>query len=260
MAILGILTCEILELEFAHILGTDAELDGITVLDDKRSWRLIEALESLEVKHLKRITDLKDFGPNPNGRLEVLVQVLELALHNRKRTLQQGLIEAARKLGPYIDALMLGYGLCGNALEKPDELLSDAGVPVFIPMDEDHPVDDCVGLLIGGRQCYYKEQCKIAGTFFMIPGWTHHWRRMVEQEFGSRDLDLLKRLFKDYERSLVIPTPTMSEREMKRNTEAFNRLFGLRSEVREGTLEILYEAWYSAKAFLNTHTKTSQNF
>jgi hypothetical protein len=257
MAVLGILTCEILELEFAHILITDADLAGITVLDDEHSLRLLEALESLEVKHLKRITDLNEFRPRPPNRTEVLVQVLELALHNRKLTLQQGLIEAACKLGPHVDALMLGYGLCGNALEKPDELLSDAGVPVFIPMDEDHPVDDCVGLLIGGRECYYKEQCKIAGTFFMIPGWTHHWRRMVEHEFGSRDLDLLKRLFKDYERSLVIPTPTMSEREMKRNTEAFDRLFGLRSEVREGTLKILYEAWYSAKAFLNSHAKTS---
>ncbi len=119
-------------------------------------------------------------------------------------------------------------------------------------MDEDHPVDDCVGLLIGGRECYYEEQCKIAGTFFMIPGWTHHWRRMVEQEFGSQDLDMLKRLFKDYERSLVIPTPIMSEGEMKAHTEAFNKLFGLRSEVRQGTLKILHEAWHSAKAFLNT--------
>ena len=69
------------------------------------------------------------------------------------------------EFGPHVDALVLGYGLCGNALEKPEKLLSEAGVPVFIPMDEDHPVDDCIGLLIGGRECYYKEQCKVAGPF-----------------------------------------------------------------------------------------------
>ena len=40
---------------------------------------------------------------------------------------------------------------------------------------------------IGGRECYYKEQCKVAGTFFMIPGWTYHWKRMFEQEFGNMD-------------------------------------------------------------------------
>ena len=40
--------------------------------------------------------------------------------------------------------------------KKPDELLADAGVPGFIPMDQDHPVDDCVGLIIGGRECTVK--------------------------------------------------------------------------------------------------------
>ena len=37
----------------------------------------------------------------------------------------------------------------------------------------------------------------------------------------------------------------MSEEEMKSNTEAFNKLFDLRSEVRQGTLKILYTAWDS---------------
>ena len=53
-------------------------------------------------------------------------------------------------MGRHVDAIVLGYGLCGNALQKPEELLVDAGVPIFIPMDQDHPVDDCVGLIIGG--------------------------------------------------------------------------------------------------------------
>ncbi len=70
-------------------------------------------------------------------------------------------------------------------------------------MDTDHPVDDCVGLLIGGRNTYYGEQCKEPGTFFMLPGWTHHWDRMFEAEFGSMSVDMAKRLFKDYKRSRI---------------------------------------------------------
>jgi hypothetical protein len=223
MGILGILTCEILELEFAQLVGNDPELARITVLEDERSARLLEVLESKNVKNLNRITDLKTFTPDHQNQIEVLIQVLELALHNRRRTLQQGLIEAACKLGPHVDALMLGYGLCGNALEKPGELLSEAGVPIFIPMDEDHPVDDCVGLLIGGRECYYSEQCKIAGTFFMIPGWTYHWKRMFDQEFGNLSIDMAKELFKNYERSLLVSTDTMSQDEMSRNSKVFNK-------------------------------------
>ena len=181
MAVIGVLTCEILELEFANLLGTDTDVCRISVLDDERSVRLTAALEFMGTPNIHRISDIKAFSSTLENHTEVLIRVLELGLHNRKQTLQEGLINAALEFGPYVDALLLGYGLCGNALEKPGELLSEAGVPVFIPMDEDHPVDDCIGLLIGGRECYYKEQCKVAGTFFMIPGWTYHWKRIFRR-------------------------------------------------------------------------------
>jgi hypothetical protein len=250
MGILGILTCEILELEFARLLAADKEVSRITALEDERSAHLITALESVHKDNLKRIPHLKAFTPVAENALEVLVGVLELGLHNRKRTLQQGLIEAARAMGPHMDALMLGYGLCGNALEKPEQLLSEAGVPVFIPMDEDHPVDDCIGLLIGGRERYYEEQCRVAGTFFMIPGWTYHWKRMFQQEFGNLSPEMAKRLFEHYERSLLISTPIMSLEEMKQNSKDFNKLLGLRTEVCTGTLGILQQTWEKAKKYL----------
>jgi Protein of unknown function (DUF1638) len=250
MPVLGILTCEILELEFAYLLNSDKDIDRITILENSHSVRMIEALEVAETQNINRITDLGSFAPDPGNGLEILVQVLELGLHNRKQLLQQGLADAAREMGRQVDALMLGYGLCGNALEKPDELLSDAGVPIFIPMDEDHPVDDCVGLIIGGRQSYYEEQCKVAGTFFMIPGWTCHWRRMFEKDFGNLSVDMARRMFKDYERSLLISTPIMSDETMKQNSNEFNTLFDLREEIRQGSLDILIDSWNSAKKFL----------
>ena len=254
MGILGILTCEILELEFAHLLNEDSEIAQVAILEDARSTRMIEILEALKPQQILRQHDLESFRPDLPNRINVIVRVLELGLHSRKQTLQQGLIQAARKMGPYVDALLLGYGLCGNALEKPDELLSDAGVPVFIPMDDDHPVDDCVGLLIGGRSRYYGEQCKVPGTFFMLPGWTNHWHRMFEKEFGNLSMDMAKRLFKDYERSLLITTPVMSVKEMRKNAEAFSEMFSFRTECRQGTLRILSDTWQAAKSYLKGHT------
>ena len=252
MAVLGILTCEILELEFAYLLNSDEDIARITVLENSRSVRMLDELESSKTQNLNRTADLDSFVPDPENRLEVLVHVLELGLHNRKKLLQQGLIDAANAMGSRVDALLLGYGLCGNALENPDELLADAGVPVFIPMDEDHPVDDCVGLVIGGRRSYYEEQCKVAGTFFMIPGWTCHWRRIFDKEFGNLSVDMARRLFENYERSLLISTPIMSEETMKQNSNEFNALFDLRQEIRPGTLDILIDTWKSAKELLNS--------
>ncbi|CAB1073377.1 diguanylate cyclase/phosphodiesterase (GGDEF & EAL domains) with PAS/PAC sensor(s) [Olavius algarvensis Delta 1 endosymbiont] len=250
MSVLGILTCEILELEFAYLLNSDQDIAGITVLENSRSARLLEALACAKTPNLNRVTDLSSFAPAMENGLEVLVQVLELGLHNRKKLLQQGLIDAACAMGTRVDAILLGYGLCGNALENPQALLADAGVPIFIPMDEDHPVDDCVGLVIGGRQAYYEEQCKVAGTFFMIPGWTCHWRRMFERNFGNLSIDMARRLFENYERSLLIPSPVMAEDSLSQNAKEFNKRFGLREEIRPGTLDILNESWNSAKTFL----------
>lgn len=254
MGVLGILTCEILELEFAHLLASDSELAQITVLEDERSIRLMETLGSQGIQNLRGITDLKKFTPHSDSHLEVLVRVLELALHLRKKTLQEGLLEAALEISPHVDALFLGYGLCGNAIERPDELLAEVNVPIFIPMDTDHPVDDCVGLLIGGRESYYAEQCNVAGTFFMTPGWTYHWRRMFEQEFGNLSLEMAKRMLAHYERSLLILTPLMPEDQMKQNAEEFNKMFGLRAEARAGTLDILDRTWRAAKESLNSQT------
>ena len=253
MAVLGVITCEILELEFSHLFSKDTEIDGITVIADKYSLGMIAALEALDIIP-SRVPTLREFHPESPDRLEVLVRVLELALHNRKRNLQEGLVKAAKEMGRYVDAIVLGYGLCGNALQKPHELLVDAGVPIYIPMDQDHPVDDCIGLLIGGRECYYKEQCKVAGTFFMIPGWTYHWKRMFEQEFGNMSLEIAKRLFQNYERSLLISTPIMPLEEMRKNSEPFNERFGFRTDVCQGSLGLLKKTWESAKAFVNCKT------
>ena len=107
MGVLGILTCEILELEFAYLLNSDKDIDRITVLENSRSVRMFDELESGETQNLNRITDLESFAPDPENRLEVLVQVLELGLHNRKNLLQEGLVEAAREMGSRVDALLL---------------------------------------------------------------------------------------------------------------------------------------------------------
>jgi len=256
MAVLGVITCEILELEFAYLLAKDPDISGVTMLEDRYSLGMIEALESHNFSP-RRIPILRGFTPNQPDRLEVLVCVLELALHNRKRFIQEGLIKAAREMGRYVDAIVLGYGLCGNALQKPEELLADANAPIFIPMDQDHPVDDCVGLLIGGRECYYKEQCRVAGTFFMIPGWTRHWKELFKKEYGSFDVEFARRIFgmSNYERSLLIPNPTLSVNKMKHNIDEFNQLFGFRTELKQGNLDMLKKTWETAKQFLQENTE-----
>jgi hypothetical protein len=153
MPALGILTCEILELEFAHLLISDSDIQQVTVVENEYSEMLTALLEASGLRP-RRVKRSEDFVRTADNGLEVLIRVLELGLHNRKHLLQEGLTAAGKKMGPRVDALLLGYGLCGNALADSAALLAESGVPVFIPWDEDHPVDDCVGLVIGGRENY----------------------------------------------------------------------------------------------------------
>ena len=92
MAVLGVITCEILELEFSHLFSIDKDIDGITVIADKYSLGMIAALESLDIIP-RRVPILREFHADSPDRLEVLVRVLELALHNRKHNLQDGLVK-----------------------------------------------------------------------------------------------------------------------------------------------------------------------
>jgi hypothetical protein len=255
MAVIGVLACEVLELEIATLLGADPKLNAIWVVKDAQSARLLSALKKSPSAHLLQpISDMSGFNADPSLALEVVVRILELGLHNNKKTLQDALIKAANKMAPEVNVLFLGYGLCGNALENPKNLFKDVDLPIFMPMDKDRPVDDCIALLLGGREPYYKEQMSCAGTYYMIPGWSFHWRRMFEAEFGKVSIDLAKRLFKNYKRSLMVPTPVMTEAEMKKNAAPFSKMFNLRVESHPGTMAILERTWEEAKTFLKTNS------
>jgi len=254
MAVLGVICCEILELEFAYLLAGDREVGRVTVLEDDRSARLLSRLEGQGRTDVSRVSNLAQFVPDGRGQPEVLLRVLELGLHIWPSKLRPALVEAAEEMAPRVDALVLGYGLCGNALEAPRELLSHLGVPVFVPMDEDHPVDDCVGLLIGGRQRYYAEQCKIAGTFFITPGWAPHWQRLLDREMGGVSMDIARRMFEHYERTLLISNPVLSDQEMREGIREFVETFGFRVETCEATTRILRDTWEAAKRSVGFRT------
>jgi len=250
MPVIGVLTCEILELEIAYLLANDKSISTIFVITNEASKGVISALETRGVNTFKPIKSIDAFCPSQGGKIDILVQVLEIGLHCNKSKLQQALVMESRNLGAYVDALFLGYGLCGNALDDPDELLSHLDIPYFLPQDGDHPVDDCVGLFIGGRDNYYAEQLKEAGTFFMTAGWTNHWRDIFSKEFGNMSIDMAKRMFKYYKRALLISNSVMEESQMKENIREFNTLFNCYADFKKGSMDMLSNTWQAAKTYV----------
>jgi hypothetical protein len=45
LPLLGVITCEIVELEFAYLMANDPDIVNITAIEDSNSLGIIEALE-----------------------------------------------------------------------------------------------------------------------------------------------------------------------------------------------------------------------
>ena len=74
MAVLGILTCEILELEFAYLLGEDSDITTVAVLEDHRSQRLIKALEAQSIDTIRRLPSVASFKPDHSQPWDILIK------------------------------------------------------------------------------------------------------------------------------------------------------------------------------------------
>lgn len=248
MAVLGIITCEILELEMASLVGGDSDISRITVIDERPARSMIEAIGESGASHVTPIPHISAFRPQGEGD-EVLVKVLEVGLHRKKEVLQRRLAEETKKIGPYVDLLFLGYGQCGGALTSPDDVV-DVSCPLEFLRDTDGPVADCVGLCLGGNRAYDRKRKEAAGTYYMTAGWSSHWRDM----FGSRRDDhsvldpvMLARMMRGYRRVLVVHSPVIERELLLRRAEEFSSLAGLKIEECEGSLELLRKCYYTAK-------------
>ncbi len=102
--------------------------------------------------------------------------VLDIALHLHPERLRNALLETIADLEAPDTTILLGYGLCGRALEGVFSKQSRLVLP---------KVDDCVGVLLGSRE-RHKQSLK-----------DHSGRYWLEQSWLDTELDIFKQLYKD---------------------------------------------------------------
>ena len=259
MVRIGVVTCQVLELEFAHLLSHDKDTAEIWVIRNEYSEVLTGALEKYNSKKIHIIARADEFNtrsdpdnnPNSDRGTAILVEVKQLGLHSHIPTLQSETRHSVRAMSPFVETVFLGYGLCGNAFREMDDVFRDIPIPVTMTMDQDGPVDDCVGLIIGGRENYYAEQCKCAGTMFMNAGFSKYsgdmLARDIPEKLRPKKDKIMRQLMVGYKRALLLPTPVMGEKELHENSKEFNLTYGLKVESRPGTLDLLKKGWEDAK-------------
>ncbi len=250
MPTIGIIICEVLELEFAFLLAKDKSIKYISVISNKTSKRFIKKLEDNGVNEVHEIPHLNSFYNEPSENISVVACVLPMNLHKSRTLLRETLYNVSRQFSRFIDCLFIGYGICGTG-EIYSDLKNDFRKPVFILNSITYKVDDCIGLLLGGRNNYYSEQCKCPGTFYMTAGWTYHWNKMLNNIDNTSEYNAIKKMFDKYKRVLLIESPVMDLKEMKNNIADFIDFLNLPVENQQGSLKQLEKLWNIVKESVN---------
>jgi Protein of unknown function (DUF1638) len=90
------------------------------------------------------------------------LEMLKYGLHNVPKNLHTQLQEAIDATGLEYGTILLGYGLCANAILG----LKSRGFQLVIPR-----ADDCITLFLGSRQEYLRQLGLSPGTFYLTKGW-----------------------------------------------------------------------------------------
>ncbi len=160
-------------------------------------------------------------------------QVLDFGLHVNPDALRctlQAAIDTAAETSPRI---VLGYGLCSQAVVG----LRANGCTLVVPK-----VDDCISIFLGSSEAY-REQTRLApGTYYLTKGWIEvgdtpfdEYDGLVKQYGNEKARWLMSRILKNYTRLALINT---GQYELERYREYSRRTaerFGLRFEEIPGS-------------------------
>jgi hypothetical protein len=89
-------------------------------------------------------------------------EVLDFGLHTSPKSLKRALQNAINSSAPDIETVLLGYGLCSQAVIG----LRSGSRTLIIPR-----VDDCIAIFLGSAAEYRRQYYSVPGTYYLTKGW-----------------------------------------------------------------------------------------
>lgn len=164
-------------------------------------------------------------------------KVLDFGLHVSPDKLRTLLQEAVDTAGDEIDTILLGYGLCSQAVIG----LSAQKATLVVPR-----VDDCIALFLGSRSAYSKQSETEPGTYYLTKGWIEvgdspftEYDDLVKRLGAERAARVQKIMLKNYTRLALINTGQYEIERYRQYTRQTAERFGLRFEEIEGSNELV---------------------
>ncbi len=160
-------------------------------------------------------------------------EVLDFGLHVNPEALRSSLQEAIDRASQTAETIVLGYGLCSQAVVG----LRANGCTLVVPK-----VDDCIAIFLGSGEAYRAQARSAPGTYYLTKGWIEagdspfaEYDSLAEQYGEQKARQLMNRILRNYTRLALINT---GQYELERYRDYCRRTakrFGLRYEEIPGS-------------------------
>ena len=159
-------------------------------------------------------------------------QVFDFGLHVNPDKLRETLQQAINEVGENYEVIILGYGLCSQAMVG----IKANGCKLVVPK-----VDDCIAIFLGSRDAYNDQARSEPGTYYLTKGWIEagdtpfsEFDKTVEQ-YGKAMADrIYKMMMKNYKRLALIDTGQYEIEKYRTYTQETADKFDLKYEEVEG--------------------------
>ena len=163
---------------------------------------------------------------------------LEQGLHRHPEKLHQELQSALDKMDDG-DVVLLGYGLCSNALKG----IQAGNKTLVLPL-----VEDCIALFLGSAAAYFDQFSREPATYYFTKGWVaaqkdpyQEYLRSCER-WGKEVAEwIAQEMMKNYRRAAYVDTQCYDIAEYYDYARQFASFFNLKLERLAGSVDFFRE-------------------
>ena len=159
--------------------------------------------------------------------------VLDFGLHVNPKRLQSALQENIDASAKSFNTILLGYGLCSQAVVG----IRANNCTLVVPK-----VDDCIAIFLGSDKAYKKQYRAEPGTYYLTKGWIEvgdspfsEYERTVEKYGEEKARYLMSRILNNYTRLALINTGQFELERYREYCRHAAERFGLRFEEIPGS-------------------------
>ncbi len=169
-------------------------------------------------------------------------EVLDFGLHTDPKSLKMALQNAIDSSDPLIETILLGYGLCSQAVLG----LRSGSRTFIIPR-----VDDCIAIFLGSAVEYRKQYSIVPGTYYLTKGWIEsgetpfsEYEILVKRYSEQIAQRIINKILKNYTRLALINTGNNELEYYREHARSMAERFNLRYEEIQGSDAIIKKMLY----------------